>query len=216
MLHILLQYHTTLLHGCFVTLELLGIIMCVGIPLGVLCGIAAGMHHELLRVVRSLHFVSQVIPVLVILFWFHYPLQALLQVSINPFWTSVVALGGVNAVSVAAIVSNELARIPRAYIESAHTLGLKRLHIARYIELPLLLRASLPHIITQQAAMLEYTLLTSLISVQELFRTAQTLNAQLYQPVEIYSLLIIFFFLILTPIHLGSRMLRKKYFVSYV
>ena len=63
--------------------------------------------------------------------------------------------------------------------------------------------------------MLEYTLFASLISVPELFRTAQSINAMIYKPVEIYSLLIIFFLIILVPLHLVVRFVQKKYVAQY-
>ena len=94
-------------------------------------------------------------------------------------------------------------------------LGLSKSTVARYIELPILFRRAIPQILSIQASMLEYTLFASLISVPELFKTAQSINAMIYRPVEIYSLLIIFFLIILVPLHLGINYLQKKYTVQY-
>jgi ABC-type amino acid transport system permease subunit len=153
--------------------------------------------------------------VLVLLFWLHYPLQGILDVVINPFWTTIIALGLINIIAVAHVVAAELELLPKSYREAGITLGMTKDQVVRHIELPLLTRRTLPKLLLIQAAMLEYTLFASLISVPELFRTAQTINAMIYKPVEIYSLLIIFFFIILAPLHLITSWLQKKYATRY-
>ena len=49
--------------------------------------------------------------------------------------------------------------------------------------------------------MLHTTLFASLISVEEIFRVAQRINAQIYKPVEIYTALGIFFLAISLPLN---------------
>ncbi len=72
-----------------------------------------------------------------------------------------------------------------------------------------------PQLLLNQAAMLEYTLFASLISVPELFRVSQTINSMIYQPVAIYSLLVLFFAMILIPLHLCTMWISKKYITQY-
>jgi ABC-type amino acid transport system permease subunit len=190
--------------------------MLIGVPLGILLGVVGGRYSvELRKIIKFGRFVTKVIPVLVLLFWLHYPLQGLLGIVINPFWTTIFALGLINTIAIAYIVSSELELLPKSYREAGITLGMTKNQVVRYIELPLLVRRTLPQLLLTQAAMLEYTLFASLISVQELFRTAQTINAMIYKPVEIYSLLIIFFFIILAPLHLFTSRLQKKYVTKY-
>lgn len=216
MFQVLIQYHHLLLQGFLTTLKLLGCIILIGVPLGILLGVIGGRYSiELGKVIKLGRFVTKVIPVLVLLFWLHYPLQGLLGVVINPFWTTIFALGLINTITIAHIVAGELELLPKSYREAGVTLGMTKNQVVRYIELPLLVRRTLPQLLLTQAAMLEYTLFASLISVQELFRTAQTINAMIYKPVEIYSLLIIFFFIILAPLHLFTSRLQKKYDTKY-
>jgi ABC-type amino acid transport system permease subunit len=214
MFGILIQYHHLFLSGFIKTLELFGSIIFIGIPLGIIAGIVFGrIYPELKIAIKGLRFLTKVIPVLVLLFWLHYPLQSLLGIVVNPFWTMVIALGSINTVAVANIITEELMLLPKSYIEAAKVLRMHRNNILRYIELPLLMKRVLPQILLVQASMLEYTLFASLISVPELFKTAQSINAMIYRPVEIYSLLVIFFFFILAPLHLLVGHLEKKYVI---
>jgi len=216
MFQVLIEYHTLWVHGFITTLELLGSIMFIGVPLGILIGIIGGkFDDELGTIIKGARFVTKVIPVLVLLFWFHYPLQAIFNIVVNPFITTIVALGLINMIAVAFIISTELRLLPKSYREAGITLGMSSTQIVRYIELPLLVRRTLPQLLLTQAAMLEYTLFASLISVPELFQTAQSINAMAYKPVVIYSLLVLFFFLILGPLHLLINWFQKKYVAPY-
>ncbi len=144
------------------------------------------------------------------LFWLHYPLQGLLNIVIDPFWTTILALSFVNTIAVGYLVYTELELLPKSYYEAGVTLGLTKKQAITNIELPILKRRISPGILLLQATMLEYTLFASLISVPELFRVSQTINSMVYQPVPIYSLLVLFFMLILIPLHLYINHLQKK------
>ncbi len=216
MLQILKAYHSLFLDGFLTTLQLLGLITLIGVTLGTRLGIAGGRFDRRLgKLIKALRFITKVIPVLVLLFWLHYPLQGLLGIVVKPFWTTVLALGLVNCIATASVVSAELELLPKAYREAGITLGLTPFQILRRIELPLLMRRIIPQLLLNQAVMLEYTLFASLISVPELFRVAQTINAMIYKPTEIYSLLVVFFFIILAPIHGLVIWLQKKYDTQY-
>ncbi len=62
-----------------------------------------------------------------------------------------------------------------------------------------------------QVNMLHMTLFASLISVEEVFRVAQRVNALEYRPVEIYSALGLFFLLLSLPLTGLAIILREKY-----
>jgi len=216
MMQVLIQYHDLLLQGFFTTLKLLGSIMLIGIPFGILLGVIGGRYNpEIGKVIKVGRFITKVIPVLVLLFWLHYPLQGLLGIVVDPFWTTIIALGIINMIATANVVASELELLPKSYREAGITLGMSKNQVVKYIELPLLFRRTLPQLLLNQASMLEYTLFASLISVPELFRTAQTINAMIYKPVEIYSLLVLFFLIILAPLHLFISWFQKKYIAKY-
>ncbi len=215
MLDILINYHDAFLRGLAVTLGLVVLIALIGIPFGVAVGVVgARVSRSIGSIVSGIYFLTGAIPILVLLFWMHYPLQSILHVVIDPFWTTVIALGFVNFILTAELVRRELDLLPKAYREAARTLGLPTIKIARFIELPILSRRAIPQLLANQGKMLEYTLFASFISVPELFRVAQNVNAMVYRPVEVYSLLVLFFLIILGPLHLVVRSLEKKYATS--
>jgi len=216
MLDILIQFKFLFLQGFLTTIKLWASIILIGVPLGIIFGAIGARYSKTINIlIHSLKFVTKVIPVLVLLFWLHFPFQAILGIVIDPFWTTIIALGFVNFIGVAFIIQSELKLLPVAYSDAGITLGMSKKQVIRHIELPILMRRVLPSISLNQAAMLEYTLFASLISVPELFRVAQSVNAMIYDPVSVYSLLVLFFVIILTPLHVFIAWYKKRSVIQY-
>jgi ABC-type amino acid transport system permease subunit len=79
------------------------------------------------------------------------------------------------------------------------------------IQLPLILRQVIPALLPLQVVMLHTTLFASLISVEEIFRVAQRINAQIYRPVEIYTALGIFFLGVCLPVNGVALWLKRRF-----
>lgn len=216
MFEILFTYKVLFWSGFLVTLKLFSLIILLGIVGGTILGTLSSRNEFFGKIVVTLKFLSKVIPALVILFWFHYPLQAMFKIVIDPFWTAVIVFGLINMITVAYLLYTEIKFLPRKYIESARVLEMSSEEIIKYIEIPLVYKRSFPEIILIQATMLEYTLFASLISVPEIFRVSQNINSMIYDPVSIYSLLIIFFIIILAPLHLIVMYFQKHNKIEYV
>lgn len=216
MLQILIQYHNLFIQGFLVTLQILVISILIGLLAGTVLGILAAKYSkDLSQILKYAKFIVKVIPFIVLLFWLHYPLQSILGIVVDPLLTGIFALSLVNTILTANLICGELELLPQVYIDAGITLGMSKMQIIQYIELPLLLRRILPSLLLNQASILEMSLFASLISVPEIFRTAQSINSMIYKPVEIYTLLILFFFIILGPLHLLVNKLEKKYSINY-
>jgi ABC-type amino acid transport system permease subunit len=209
---ILVQYHQGLLSGLAVTLELCGFIWCIGLVGGVALGSAG---HRFPRAVGGVarvgSFLLTGIPVLVLLFWLHYPAQTLAGIHVDGFYTTIVALGIVNVFAVGETVRHALDDFPSGYIEAALVAGLPPRTILAQVQLPIITRQVMPTVILIQVSMLQATLFASLISVDEVFRVAQRINAQIYQPVQVYTVLAVVFLVICLPLNGLAMMLRSRF-----
>ena len=209
---IIVRYREGFLNGLLVTLRLCLIIWSSGIVFGTLLGILGGKNPRLVGLpTRLISFMLSGIPVLVFLFWLHYPLQSILNVVIDPFITTSAALSLINVFSVANIVRNALAELPTQYREAALVCGVPTNQRLWQIEIPIVFRSVLPTLLITQVNMLHLTLFGSLISVEEIFRVCQQVNSQIYQPVEIYTALGLFFLLICLPINGFAFWLKNKF-----
>jgi His/Glu/Gln/Arg/opine family amino acid ABC transporter permease subunit len=168
---ILINYHEAFLKGLLVTLQISSIIWGVGLVLGSLLGLAGSHFPKSVGFPsRSVSFVLGSVPLLVFLFWLHYPAQAVFEVVIDPFYTAAFTLTIINIFGVADIVRGALNDFPQQYLIAAKVTGLTHRQTVLQIQLPLILRQVLPPLLIQQVIMLHTTLFASLISVEEIFR----------------------------------------------
>ncbi len=206
------QYGDGLASGLMETLRLAGIIWFAGLTIGTLLGALGAKYPRLLGLpFASVAFVLSGVPIIVFLFWLHYPMQAMLNVVIDPFITAAVTLSIVNIFAVSEIVRRVLRDFPAQYLVAAQVCGVGRLRTFTSIQLPLVLRQILPGLLMTQVGMLQATLFASLISVNEIFRTAQRINSSVYRPVEIYTSLGILFLAVCLPLNGVAIWLRNNY-----
>ena len=211
-LDILWTYRTGLLGGLIVTLELAALIWGVGIILGTILGLLAQkMPRSFGYPVRIAASFLSAVPALVLIFWAYFPLQMLLGVDIDPFWTAGSTLALLNTISVADIIRNLLTDFPPQYRDAARVCGLSASTTFLRIELPLVIRQAIPSLLLLQVTMLHLTLFASLISVEDLFRVVQRINSSIYRPVEIYSALGLLFVAICLPIQLIAARLQRRF-----
>src|SRR5947209_4730462 len=190
MFDIITQYREGIMGGLQVTLQMCLIIWSSGIVIGAILGTASSKWKAIVGwPLRAGTFILSGLPVLVLLFWVHYPLQSILNITINPFYTAVAVLSAINIFGIAELVRGALDDFPVQYVSAAKVCGLNPRDIAMYIQLPIILRQLLPGLLTLQVAMLQATLFASLISVEEIFRVAQRINAQVYRPIPVYTAL---------------------------
>lgn len=209
-LEILEKYKSAFLLGISVTLKLCLVIWGLGIFIGLILGVFAYRIKSINFLIKAINFGLSSMPVLVLLFWLHYPLQAILGIVINPFITTAFTLTLINIFGVSNIVCSNLNEIPNEYREVAKVCNISEYSIFSKIEFPMMLRLALPTILVLQVNMLHLTLFGSLISVEEIFRICQQINSQIYQPIEVYSTLALFFLIISLPLNGFAIYLKIK------
>ena len=208
---IIVNYYQPLLSGLLVTFELFILVSVIGILVGTIIGIFGAKYSNSMGIlVKIFSFLIGGIPMLVILFWFYYPLQTLTNISIDPFFTAVAVLSLIDIAIISELVRSVLTDFPKQYVTVALMSGLSEKQIFQKIQLPMIFRQVLPSLLSSRVFILQSTLFASLISVQEIFRVAQNINAVIYKPIEIYTALAVFFILLLAPINYLAHILRNR------
>lgn len=206
------RYHEALLEGSLVSIELAAIAWTGGLLIGVFLGIWRATHGRGARRsgVTAFSLMASSIPVMVYLLWCHYPLQKLLGISVRPFITAALVFTFYNALVIGESVRAAIEDLPIAFSLAAKASGVPRNIYIRYIMLPLGLRAALPGYLVSQVAVLHMTLFASLISVDELFRVTQRINALEYNAVGVFSLLALFYFVLSFPLLIVARLATQR------
>jgi len=208
---IIIKHRHGFVNGLSVTFQICILVWTIGICIGTIFGILAAKLKAVAFFSKTLSFILSGVPVLVFLFWLHYPAQGYLGISVDPFFTAIFMLSILNIITVSEIVKSGITNLPSQYLEVAKICGISFRKSFFMIELPLFLRHILPSLLMSQVNMLHMTLFASLISVEEIFRISQRVISIEYKPVEIYTALGIFFLIVSLPIN-GLALYFKKRF----
>ncbi|HMV02153.1 MAG TPA: ABC transporter permease subunit [Chitinophagales bacterium] len=210
-LDIIIKHKEGFLKGLIVTFEICLIVWIVGLLLGTAIGYFISRNKVINRTIKTLSFLLSGVPVLVFLFWLHYPAQSFFNISIAPFYTAVFMLSVLNIIAVSEIVSNGITNLPNQYLEVAKVCGISPKTTFFKIQLPLIARHIVPSLLTAQVNSLHLSLFASLISVEEIFRVSQRIISIEYKPVEIYTALGIFFLIVSLPVNGFAIYLKQKF-----
>ncbi len=209
---ILITYQSAFANGLLTTFQLALMIWLIGLTGGSLLG-SIGARWKIFVGIpsRVISFTLSGVPILVFLFWLHYPLQQLLGVVIDPFITAALTLSIINVFAVADVIRGVLLDFPSQYIIAGKVCGMTSSQILVHIQLPIVLRQTVPVLLMIQVNMLQATLFASLISVNEIFRVAQQINSHIYKPVEVYTALGLLFLAICLPLNGLALWLKAKF-----
>lgn len=208
---IIAKYHIALLSGLYTTIKLSLWIRVCGIVFWLLLAIIRHKFKWLNSVIKWFNIITWSIPVLVLLYRIYFPLQNMLKIDIPWFWIALLSMWLINTIMTWQIIFDGLINLPKEYKISAMLCWLNKNQILRKIEIPLVLRHVIWPILIVQITMLHSTIFASLINVDEIFRQIQRINALTYKPIELYSLLVVFFLIISIPMYIYANHLKEKY-----
>jgi len=150
------------------------------------------------------------IPLLVMILWVYYGLPVVLGLSLGPFAAGVVALSLCDSAFEAEIFRGGIQSIARGQTEAADALGFTYLQKMRHVVLPQAIRRILPPLGNQFVYMLKMSSLVSVVGLQELTRKANELTVTVYRPLEIYTILVLEYFLLIVAVSWGVRWMEKR------
>jgi len=155
------------------------------------------------------------IPLLPMLFWVFYGLPIIfremgLNIPIDPFWGAIITLAISDSAFTAEIYRSGIQSIARGQTEAAQTIGLNYFQTMRYVILPQAIRRILPPLANQFIYIVKMSAFASVIGMQELTRRANELVVTEYRPLEIYTLLIFEYLILVLIISAGVRWLERR------
>ncbi|MBI3513729.1 MAG: amino acid ABC transporter permease [Proteobacteria bacterium] len=150
------------------------------------------------------------IPTLVLLLWVFYGLPVVLGLRLDVFTAGVVALALGDCAFEAEIFRAGIQSIDRGQHEAADSLGLSWRHKMRFIVLPQALRRILPPLGNQFVYVLKMSSLVSVIGLGDITRRANELVVTVYRPLEIYTVLVLEYLVLIIIISWLVRRLERR------
>jgi polar amino acid transport system permease protein len=201
------RYRDAFLYGAFMTIALSILVVLFGTILGATLAFARRSHNPVLRVLAILYVWSvRIMPPLVMIYWVYYGV---------PFWTAFTSGVAALALNLAAFASENiragLEAVPGEYIDEASMAGATKWQTIWYVILPLSKRNILPNLIGEWITSIKLTSLASVIGVRELMNQAASINAETFRPMEVFTVLTVYYFLIISPLDFFGKYLERKW-----
>ena len=154
--------------------------------------------------------IVRAIPILVLILWVYYGLPQLSGITLNVFWAGVFALALSDSAFQAEIFRAGIQSISKGQYEAAQSISLNYRDTMRYVILPQAIRRILPALGNQLVYMLKMSSLVSVIGMQELTRKANELVVSEYRPLEIYTILVLEYLVLILIVSAGVRWLERR------
>ena len=148
------------------------------------------------------------IPVFVVLVWIYFAVPIISGHTFAPFWAALTGITIHVAAYVAEVIRAGLTSIRKGQIQAGLAIGMSSPQILRHILLPQAIVRMLPAFGSIISVTIKDTAIAAVIAVPELMRQAETLAGQSYRPIEIFTTVMVIYFLIIFPV---TRLIDRFY-----
>jgi len=184
---------------------------------GMLTGLAVAMlgrlHKRPLNAALALFtYVFRAIPVLVLLFIVFFGLPGI-GLQVPPLVSMMLSLGLIAGAYLAEVFRGALDSVDSQEIMAAEAMGMSRLQTMFAIELPQMLRFSVPGMINEFTTVLKYSPFAYTVGIPEVMKQAMALSSTTLRGVEIYLAVGLIYFAIYKILVTGIWALEKYFHV---
>lgn len=200
-----------LLDGLYYTIALSVTAILISVILGLVIALPGLSKRRPYRAINRVYVeLVRAVPILVLILWVYYGLPQVADIAISVFWAGVLALAISDSAFQAEIFRAGIQSIDRGQYEAAHSVSLKYRDTMRYVILPQAIKRILPALGNQLVYMLKMSSLVSVIGMQELTRRANELVVTEYRPLEIYTILVLEYLVLILLVSGCVRWLENK------
>ena len=199
-----------LLEGTWVTLYVSFFAGIIGTFAGIVIGLLSLSNVKPIEwVIRIYVDFVRGTPLLIQIFLVFFALP-MVGITLNEIWAGITALAFNLAGYAAEIVRGGVGAVEKGQTEAAKSIGMTRGKILIYILLPQAARQMVPPFTNEMITMVKSSSLLSVISVYELTRSGQAIISVHFVPFEIYGLLALYYWVMITTLSWLTRRLEAR------
>lgn len=146
-------------------------------------------------------------PLITQLFVIYFGLASLVR--LEAFWAGAIALGVHNSAYIAEIIRSGFQSVPRGLVEASRSLGMSRTKTLRRVQGPIAVRTTLPVMGNQYIIALKDSSLVCFIGITELFQTSRDLASSTYQPLQMYTMVALYYLVLVGILTFAVNRLEK-------
>lgn len=155
-------------------------------------------------------YVFRSVPLLVLLFLMYFGLPGL-GFMVPPLAAMALSLGLIAGAYLAEVFRGALESVDGAEILAAQAMGMSKLQVFAYIELPQMLRFAVPGMVNEFTSVLKYSPFAYTVGIPEITKQAMALTSTTLQGIEIYLVVGILYFAIYRILLVGVQLIEKHY-----
>lgn len=200
---IILEYRSILFDGVLTTVRILALSLTLGVTLGLLLALLRSAHTRWMRLpAQGVIELIRAVPPLVLIVWAYYCLPILVGLKLSAYWTCVLALGLYGSVFFAEIFRSGIQSVDQGHVEAGLSVGMTPLQAMLRITAPIAFLRILPAFVGQFIMAIKNSVLGSYIAVGELLYEGQRLSNATFRPLEVLTLVALFFIVTILPLSL--------------
>jgi polar amino acid transport system permease protein len=155
-------------------------------------------------------YVFRGVPVLVLLFMVYFGLPSL-GFKVPPLMAMALSLGLVAGAYLTEVFRGAFNSVDPVEIVAGQAMGMTRIQVLRYIEIPQMLRFSIPGMVNEFTSVLKYSPFAYTVGIPEITKQAMTLTATTLRGIEVYLAVGILYFAIYRLLLVGVQLISRRY-----
>ncbi len=197
--------------GLFVTIEVSVLVIVISLAGGLILGVAVTYGPLPARIaIRLFSDIIRGIPILVLIFAVYYGLP-MVGLNLNNFVSAIIALAMFATAQIIEIARGALQSIHHGQTEAAKAIGLTFVQRLTNVIFPQAMRRFLPPWINSVTDVVKGSALVSLVGVVDLMLSIQQVIGRTYEPMPLYVLGALIYFVINYTLSSLSRILEARY-----
>lgn len=206
-----LKHSDVLWSGFLGTLKLGLVSLVLGAIIGLVLALLRMSRHRVLSwsstaVIEFL----RITPALALLFWVYYAMPIVIGVTLDAYTAGVITLSVQSGAFFAEVYRAGIQSIEKSQWEGGKAIGMTMPQLMWRIIMPQAVRRMIPPFTERSFELMKGTTQVATITYGELLYSALVLSAQLYRPLEIISIVAVFFFTMLTLASIALRYLEHR------
>lgn len=199
-----------LFQGLLVSLQVAGMSLLVGLPIGCLLALATSSRRGFLRwPLVVLVEIGRGVPGLVVLSMVYYGLPSV-GLTLSNYAAAVGGLAFTTAAYTSEVFRGGIQAVPRGEIEAASALGMTRGQTFRAVTFPRGVRFAIPGLVGFAVMLFQATSLTFTIALPELLARANSIGSSTFRYMEVFALAGLMYLAITLPLGWLTRRIERR------
>jgi len=161
-------------------------------------------------VIDTYTYIFRGVPVLVLLFMVYFGLPSV-GIKVPPLMAMALSLGLVTSAYLAEVFRGAFNSVNSVEILAGQAMGMTKLQVLWYIDLPQMLRFSVPGMINEFTSVLKYSPFAYTVGIPEITKQAIAITSTTLRGVEVYFAVGLLYFAIYRILLLGIQLINRHY-----